>query len=221
MSKSPAKKTKKPTTKRKTLTARAKPKPAARKPGPKQRAAPAKTTGKKAAAKALSLAEPTLAAPCPVSAIPAITDRLALRMENGERLLWDNTAAGLKSAAEKLVKAIREEKDGSAVITSAYRPQAYQDHLKGVWDRARQLQGNTSPDCELRRREVRAEMNKHVLKVDVPVAATSNHTAGRAVDIDWNLPNAVDPNARVAELAKSAGLSHPLPDSDPVHFVLS
>ena len=51
-----------------------------------------KASAKKPATKVVSVDALGFIPPCPVTAIPAITDAVALRMENGERLIWDNTA---------------------------------------------------------------------------------------------------------------------------------
>ena len=120
---------------------------------------------------------------CPVTPIPPITDADALAMEGGTRVIWNNTAAGLQAAANNLVGLIQAA-GGTATITSAYRPQAYQDHLRAVWDRARALQNQPQPGpCDAVRATVNAEMANHQLNVNRPVAQTSNHTGGNAVDI--------------------------------------
>lgn len=95
---------------------------------------------------------------------------------------------------------------------SAYRPQAYQNHLRQVRDRAIALQGNTDPECAQLKLRVNAEMANHRLTIDRPVAQMSLHTSGRAVDISWSLPGSSDPGARIDELAIQAGLRHELHD---------
>jgi hypothetical protein len=76
-------------------------------------------------------------ATCPISPLSTITDPLARRMEAGERLLWDGADARLRPAAERLVELVVAEPGGTATITSAFRPQPYQDHLREVWEKAR------------------------------------------------------------------------------------
>jgi Domain of unknown function (DUF4157) len=157
---------------------------------------------------------------CPVAALTPITDPDALAMEGGTRVLWNNTSPGLQTAANRLVTLIQAEPSGTAAITSAWRPQAYQDHLREVWDKAHALQGNTSPVCNAVRTAVNQEMANHDLTLNRPVATVSPHTAGNAVDISWSLPNAANEEARVDALASQAGLRHPLHAGDRPHFVL-
>jgi hypothetical protein len=171
-----------------------------------------------------------------VAPISPITDADALTMEGGTRVIWNNTAAGLQAAANNLVTRITGA-GGTANITSAYRPQAYQNHLREVWDKARALRDNPGgTECDAVRAAVNAEMANHALNVDRPVAQVSNHAAGNAVDISWTLPAArthalcglpVPPGASppppteeqcIDSLAAQAGLSHPLHAGDRPHF---
>jgi hypothetical protein len=180
--------------------------------------------------------EPEPAPPrCPVEPISPIIDAAALEMEGGARIVWTDTAAGLQAAANALVGLIRGT-GGTANITSAHRPQAYQDHLREVWDKARALRGHPEAVCDPVRAAVTAEMTNHALDVDRPVARISNHRAGNAVDIAWTLPAArthADCQIPVPEgaappppteeecidsLAVRAGLTHRLHARDRPHF---
>lgn len=158
------------------------------------------------------------AAQCPVAAIAPITDADALQMENGTRVIWNNTAAGLQPAATSLQAAVVAE-GGTAVFQSAYRPQAYQTHLREVWDKARALRNNNSAACAAVKAAVTAEMDNHALAVDRPVGRVSNHSDGSAFDMSWNLPNAANPGQRIDALARAAGLHRPVAN-DPIHFTL-
>src|SRR5262249_29606183 len=84
---------------------------------------------------------------CPVTPITPLTDIDALSMEGGATLIWNNTATGLQAAANQLVALTQAEPGGTASIGSAFRPQAYQSHLREVWDKARALRSNTSTAC--------------------------------------------------------------------------
>lgn len=174
-------------------------------------------------------------APCPVTPITPITDPDALAMEGGTRVIWNNTAANLQTCANNLVGLIQGA-GGTAGITSAYRPQAYQDHLREVWDKARALQSHPETACNTVRAAVNAEMANHSLNVNRAVAQISNHRAGNAVDIGWTLPAAltnaicqmpvpdggspVSPTEEqcIDSLAGRAGMSHPLHAGDRPHF---
>jgi hypothetical protein len=116
---------------------------------------------------------------------------------------------------------------GTPTVNSAYRPQAYQDHLRAIRDRATQLGAtvnadgtvsftNTADECAALRQNIADELRNHGLGNN-PVARVSNHTAGNAVDIRVSLPAGVS----IDDLATQAGLTRPLPQKDPVHFVLS
>lgn len=107
--------------------------------------------------------------------LTSISDSLAQQMENGETLIWQNTDPRLQVCAGK--------KGGS--ISSAYRPQAYQNHLKELHTKwcEQGLQSNTDSSCAAVKSQVSAEMSKHGLNCSRPVANVSNHTGGIAVDI--------------------------------------
>ncbi len=174
-------------------------------------------------------------APCAVGPIAPITDADALAMEGGTRVIWNHTAANLQTCANNLVGLIQGA-GGTAGITSAYRPQAYQDHLREVWDKARALQGHPEAACNPVRGAVNAEMANHALDVNRPVAQISNHRAGNAVDISWTLPATVThaicqlpapagaspppptDEQCIDSLAAQAGMSHPLHGGDRPHF---
>lgn len=173
--------------------------------------------------------------PCPVAPIAAITDPDALAMEGGTRVIWNHTAASLQTCANSLVGLIQGA-GGTANITSAYRPQAYQDHLREVWDNARTLASHPETACDTVRAAVNAEMANHALNVTRPVAQISNHRAGNAADISWSLPATLtqaicqlpvpdggSPTPPTEEqcidsLAARAGMTHPLHAGDVPHF---
>lgn len=157
--------------------------------------------------------------PCPVTPITAITDADALQMENGTRLIWNNTAAGLQQAATTLQDSVVSD-HGTAYFQSAYRPQAYQTHLREVWDRANALRNNNTAACAAVRASVTAEMTSHSLDVDRPVGRNSNHSDGSAFDMSWTLPRAANPSQRIDQLAAQAGLHRPVAN-DPIHFTLA
>jgi D-alanyl-D-alanine dipeptidase len=175
---------------------------------------------------------------CPVAALTAITDADAQTIEGGTRVVWNNTAQGLQQAAEDLVQLITDA-GGTAAINSAYRPKAYQDHLYEVWTKAKQLKKHPETVCDTVRDEVDAEMTNHSLSTGRLVGKTSNHTAGRAVDIEWTLPGgltralchmpaprkgkrATTPSQEqcIDALATAAGMTHRLHTADRPHFEL-
>jgi hypothetical protein len=146
---------------------------------------------------------------CPISPLPPITDPLALQMEGGQTVIWNNPT--LQACVNKFIQQV----GGS--VTSAYRPPEYQTHLKAVhtlW--CTQLQSNTDPNCSTLKSTVQAEMNKHALSCSRPVGVTSNHSSGRAVDISGPAHG----TQAVKDAASANCLSWPLGASDPVHYEL-
>jgi hypothetical protein len=99
------------------------------------------------------------------------------------------------------------------VITSAFRPQAYQNHLREIWDKRQLLLTITTPECREIRDEVTTEFALHSL-VARP-ANVSNHSNGNAFDARVrDLPA----GQNIDTLAGQCNLTRPEPDADPVHF---
>lgn len=103
---------------------------------------------------------------------------------------------------------------GAVTVTSAYRPPAYQAHLREVWDRWNDLRNRRDPECTTLRTEVQQEFQRHGLLLSQRPAAASAHTRGEAFDANWNLPAGVD----IDTLAFNCGLHRPFA-TDPVHFI--
>ncbi len=109
-----------------------------------------------------------------------LTDPLALSMESGTTVIWDNTDPGLRNCAQSFAAS------AGGTITSVYRPQQYQDHLREIHSRwCGGLSTNTDPSCASVRADVSAEFSRHGLNCSWPVAVNSNHTGGLAVDISF------------------------------------
>ncbi|MBC7547686.1 MAG: D-alanyl-D-alanine carboxypeptidase family protein [Polaromonas sp.] len=94
-------------------------------------------------------------------------------------------------------------------ITSGYRPQEYQDHLREVWDKRQLLKNNSVAACASTKLAVEKEFAKHRM-VHQP-GLTSRHSNGMAVDIA-GVPEAVADNvASICGMARN--VSH-----DRVHY---
>jgi len=113
---------------------------------------------------------------CQVEPLTPITDAAALAFENGNRIDTVNLTPNTNQARIRLENAI----PGSQLL-SAYRPTAYQQHLLEVWDKAEQLEGDTSQECAALRRQVLDERTDHQLGEE-PARGRSAHEDGRAVD---------------------------------------
>jgi hypothetical protein len=126
-------------------------------------------------------------APGPISTaactpLTPLTDPLAISMEakRGDVTIWEKTAPGLEQCAKKFLSLVKGGK-----VTSAYRPQPYQDHLKEIhtkWCKSG-LQSITDPSCSEVKSKVKSELSIHGLSCDKLVGTVSNHTAGRAIDV--------------------------------------
>ncbi len=156
---------------------------------------------------------------CEVDPLQPITDPDAQRFENGDNVREDRLSDSMK---DKL-KCLREkvaEKGGSLTVNSAWRPQAYQDHLRELADkhpaliRLAILEQVKECQPEPYYRAVHPDYVRHGLNRNV--AKNSNHTTGEAFDASWSGVN-------IDELAGECGLHRPLPapkadGGDPPHF---
>jgi Type IV secretion system pilin len=146
---------------------------------------------------------------CSIPALTPITDPLALQMEGGQTVIWNNPT--LQTCVNRFIGQV----GGS--VTSAYRPPEYQTHLREVHTRwCTQLVSNTDPNCSALRGTVQSELNRHALSCSRPVGITSNHSSGRAVDIS----GIAHGSPAVLSAASANCLSWPLGGSDPVHYEL-
>jgi len=150
---------------------------------------------------------------CQVPPLTDITDADALRFEGGATV----DEGGLNAAMQTALACLRQQATtnrGGITVTSAYRPPAYQAHLREVWDRWNDLRNRRDPECATLRTEVQAEFNRHGLLLSQRPAAASAHTRGEAFDANWNLPAGVN----IDTLAANCNLQRPFAN-DPVHFI--
>ncbi|MBI3753852.1 MAG: D-alanyl-D-alanine carboxypeptidase family protein [Deltaproteobacteria bacterium] len=148
---------------------------------------------------------------CAVSPLTPLTDPLAIRMENGETVIYD----GLTTAMQQSVDCFSDtvfNAGGTLNITSAYRPLQYQQHLREVWDKYDLLENTSDPACDELKSEVREEFQRHRLRYRP--ARTSRHTAGTAIDASWNLPAGQSIDA----LANRCVLSRPVANDCPARL---
>lgn len=158
--------------------------------------------------------EVTLEGDCEVPPLTPITDPDAIAFEQGNRINLDGLNAQMKVALSCFQQATAAA-GGSVSVTSAYRPPAYQAHLREVWDRWQLLRNNRDEGCADRRSEVRAEFQGHELLLTQRPALTSAHSRGEAFDANVTLP----PGVTVDSVAVGCNLYRPLIERDPVHFI--
>lgn len=150
---------------------------------------------------------------CQVPPLTPITDAAAQNFENGATVDTAGLNAGMQAALNCLQGAAAAA-GGVLTVTSAYRPPAYQAHLREVWDRWNDLRNRRDPECADLRTQVQQEFQRHGLLLTQRPAAASAHTRGEAFDANWNLPR----GGNIDTLAANCGLQRPFA-TDPVHFI--
>ncbi|WYD79777.1 MAG: hypothetical protein V8K32_10725 [Candidatus Electrothrix gigas] len=107
---------------------------------------------------------------------------------------------------------------GTMTLSSAYRPPAYQDHLREVWDTWDALRNRQETECQRVRDEAEAEFQNHgLLLTQRPAAGNPNapHAQGIAIDARLNgLPAGETPDT----VAAHCSMRRPWPGRDPVHY---
>ncbi|MBV6712607.1 peptidoglycan-binding protein [Paenibacillus chitinolyticus] len=144
-----------------------------------------------------------------------MTDPLAIRMENGEKVIWDNVDPVLIQKRDKYVSLLKQ-KNWTITFNSAYRPYQYQRHLYEI------VQNASKSSC------VAAEKAAHGLGTEVAKPSnTAPHTRGIAFDaiVKDSAGNALNGrtfvNSQLKDVAAQAGLSFPLPTTDGVHHIVA
>ncbi|MCA9362007.1 hypothetical protein KC906_01405 [Candidatus Kaiserbacteria bacterium] len=146
---------------------------------------------------------------CPVTPLSPITDPLAQQMENGQTVIWNNSA--LQACVAKFTGLV------GGTVTSAYRPPAYQAHLYEVSTKACQLNSISEPACNDIKAAIESDRLKHGLPMCGAVAQTnSTHSSGIGVDISGI--NHGSPNVQAA--ANSSCLVWKNYPNDPYHYDL-
>jgi hypothetical protein len=165
-------------------------------------------------------------APCNVEPLPPIEDPEAAEFEAraGTSLVVDveGLTPGMSAALRRFVRSV-DAVGGTMELKSAYRPQAYQEHLQAVWDKWMELRNNRDDCCATLKAEVAEEFARHDLIESQRPVASSDHTRGNAFDAAVSLPRRARlKNRRVTldRLARLCGVMRPAIASDPVHFKL-
>jgi len=97
--------------------------------------------------------------PCWITPLAQITDEQALAFEQqtGPVVNLDGLTPKTNRALERF-ESLVEARGGSIWLTSAYRPMAYQQHLRDVWYKwMYELKDNSDPSCADLRAQVRSE----------------------------------------------------------------
>jgi hypothetical protein len=163
--------------------------------------------------------------PCLVEPLPAIEDLEALDFETGVGTTGVVNIAGMHPAVSRALSRFERmvgSAGGTVVLTSAYRPAAYQAHLQDVWDKWMiELKDNYAPECQALRAEIGDEFTNHQLLETQRPASFSDHTRGIGFDAAVILPRRARLGRKrvgIDGLARVAGFRRPARASDPVHF---
>jgi D-alanyl-D-alanine carboxypeptidase len=157
----------------------------------------------------------TIKAACPIAPLTKLTDADAIALENGGPPRVDKLTAAFKQNLSCMQTKVAAA-GGTFTVTSAWRPQQYQDHFREIFDKWQQFQSSPGlknrPECRPTYEQIVAEKQKHGLQA--MVGKTSRHVAGTALDAVWS--NIQD--ATVDQLATQCGISRPWPNKDRPHF---
>lgn len=151
---------------------------------------------------------------CDVPPLVPLTDPSALNFENGNTVDTANLVPEMLTALTCVTNKVAEA-GGTLTVNSAFRPPEYQAHLREVWDKRKLLKDNNKSECQSLKATVSQEFTRHGLLSTQRPAASSRHTEGQAIDISSTLSQ-----ARLVELASQCNLNRPLPENDPVHYIL-
>lgn len=153
---------------------------------------------------------------CQIPPLQPITDPTALLFENGQTIDTDDLTSNMKTALDCFKNSVTNS-GGNFILSSAYRPPAYQVHLQEVWDKWQKLKDRLEPECQDTKSEVEKEFLKHHLVSTIrPAGPNGHHCKGIAIDV--GIRNANLPLNTVIGLAAGCNLFRPFPQKDPVHF---
>lgn len=154
---------------------------------------------------------------CQVDVLMPITDVDAQNFENGHTINTDQLTTETQSALSCLKNKVISL-GGTLTVTSAWRPQTYQNHIREIFDKWRDLKKiredypNQFPQCDERFKQLNVEYKRHGLKGRV--GQKSNHTSGNAFDATWKGVT----TEQIDIAAQGCGLTRPFPADDHVHF---
>ncbi|MEK6301164.1 MAG: RHS repeat-associated core domain-containing protein [Acidobacteriota bacterium] len=155
---------------------------------------------------------------CPIEPLNPVTDPEARAFEdNPNRVDVNHLTPAMRTAVDCFQSAVVNV-GGTFNITSAWRPETYQRHLREVWDKYTALLNNNSAECRATREAVTTEFNRHSLipNQGARPAVHSDHTRGIAIDVViQGLPRDAD----VDDLGGRCHLRRTVA-GDPVHWVL-
>lgn len=164
--------------------------------------------------------------PCSIAPLPPITDSAALSFEDHSAPVVNlDGLTPRTSTALTRFETLVSKRGGSLTLTSAYRPEAYQQHLRDVWYKwMDELKDNQDPACGTLKAQVGDEFVRHQLLPTQHPVTVSDHTLGIGFDaaVLFPVPAAKRRRGRISldRIAHLAGMMRPDILRDPVHFRL-
>lgn len=154
---------------------------------------------------------------CDIPPLTPLTNPVAIAFENGNRIDTQNltqvTQIGL-ACMQNRVTAL----SGAMALSSAYRPVAYQDHLREVWDTWNAVRNRQQPECQAVKNEARAEFQGHgLLLTQRPAAGNPNAPHARGIAIDATITG-LPAGETQDSVAAFCDMYRPWPNNDPVHY---
>jgi hypothetical protein len=128
-------------------------------------------------------------------------------MENETQATRDGAACIVRTARARHL---------SPQLISGYRPQAYQTHIREVYDKWQLLVNNNDPVCAETKRQVGIEFKRHSKFAHQP-GNTSRHSSGLAVDIHLSDYTDADTIATGCAVTGGGSMSRPVAN-DRSHF---
>lgn len=129
----------------------------------------------------------------------------------------ENATQATRDGAACIVRSARAHRPRiNATLVSGYRPQAYQTHIREVYDKWQLLENNNGAECADVKSQIKTEYDHHGPFAHQP-GNTSRHSTGRAVDI--SLTNYADADTIAAGCVVTGGgaMSRPVAN-DRSHF---
>lgn len=156
---------------------------------------------------------------CDIPPLTPITDPAALEFENGNRINTQNLTQAAQTGLTCMQNRVAAlEGEGVMSLSSAYRPVAYQDHLRQVWDTWDAVRNRQETECQAVRDEAQAEFQDHeLLLTQRPAAGNPNapHSQGIAIDATLSGLPAGETEDTVATFCS---MHRPWPNNDRVHY---
>ena len=154
---------------------------------------------------------------CDIPPLTPLTDPAAIAFENGNRIDTENLTQATRTGLECMQNRVAAL-GGTMTLSSAYRPAAYQEHLREVWDTWDAVRSRQEPVCHAVYAEAQAEFQGHGLLLSQrPAAGNPNAPHAQGIAFDATLTGL--PRGQTQDtVAAFCDMYRPWPNNDPVHY---